>query len=295
MTQTIFPYRTAPPEAVQAARWFSMQPDGTRVPIDGHLADFDAATALKLVREVRVDTDLVRSKCELQSDDRLAVVAHWHSLRTELRGIGKAADLTSENEVELSVEIPQGRSGGTLVLRTCVILAAASGRRFPFAAAKAGSIVWQDRSDVVLEGSGPRFPIEIRKFDPPYLSGMGWMLDWRPASPEVMFMGSVRLLLSERHKAVVEAAKSLNRDGTQKAILSAINVDVARSLISGMLRNPEFVQGGIQFEKGTVGQVVGDLIASAFPGEDLKTVSSQLESEPETFAARLQSRFKLFA
>ena len=107
-------------------------------------------------------------------------------------------------------------------------------------------------------------------------------------------MGSVRLLLNEQHKAVVDAAMAVKRDRSQKMIVSAINVDVARSLVGGMLRNPEFTAGGVRYLKGTVGQVVGDLIASTFPGDNLETVRAQLENEPETFSARVQSRFRLF-
>lgn len=297
MAQTIFPHLVAPPAAVQADAWFRLQSNGAAERMEGHLAEFDAGTALKLVRAVKVDAELVRRKCELARETRISVLGQWYSLRTELRGTGKPADLaTGEDDVEVMIEIPPAVSGGTLVLRTCMILdAPAELPRSPFAATRAGSILWQDRVVVVLEGKGPRFPVEIRQFESSLLSDMGWMLDWRPSSPEAMFMGSVRLLLNERNKAVVEAARSANRDLSQKMILSAINTDVARSLISGMLRNPEFISGDMRYEKGTVGQVVGDLIASTFPREDLNTVSMQLANEPETFAARLQARFRIFS
>jgi hypothetical protein len=296
MAQSIFPHRVAPTGTVQAEAWFRVHPNSVQERVEGYLAGFDAGTALKLVRAVRVDVEAVRRKCELATGDRIAAVAQWRSVRTDLRGTGRAMELTeSEDEVEIVVDIPPGRSGGTLELRTSLILDAPAGNgRSPFAAAKPGDILWHDRLLVVLEGSGPRFPVEIRKFDLPPLSSAGWLLDWRPGSPDAMFMGSVRLLLNERHKAVIEAAKAVNRDLSQKMIVSAINADVARSLISGMLRNPEFLSAGTQYEKGTVGQVVGDLISFAFPGEDLNAVHMQLENEPETFAARLQSRLRLF-
>jgi hypothetical protein len=296
MAQIIFPHRTAPPDAVRADPWCRILPGGALEPVEEHISDFDAGTVLRFVRTVRVDGEALRRKCELLAGDRLAAVAQWFSGRTEMRGAGKPTPLAAdEDEVEVKVEIAQGHSGGTLVLRTCVMLdVPAPGARAPFSPALAGAIVWQERKDVVLEGTGPRFPVEIRKFASPQLSAMGWMLDWRPGSPEAMFMGSVRLLLNEQHKAVVDAAMAVKRDRSQKMIVSAINVDVARSLVGGMLRNPEFTAGGVRYLKGTVGQVVGDLIASTFPGDNLETVRAQLENEPETFSARVQSRFRLF-
>ncbi|MDW8207378.1 MAG: hypothetical protein RMJ43_06040 [Chloroherpetonaceae bacterium] len=297
MAQRIFfPYRVASAGAVQAKSWVRVLPNGVQQQIDGYIADFDAGTELKLVRSLSVNIDALRRKCEIPAADRISAVAQWFSVLTELRGKGRQVALTAaKNEVEVTVEISPGLAGGTLVLRTLVILDTPSeGARQPFAAARAGSVLWQDRTELVLEGKGPRFPVEARKFDSQYLSEAGWMLDWRPSSPEIMFMGSVRLLLNERHKAVLEAATAASPDESQKMIVSAITADVGRSLITGMLRNPEFGKDGVRYERGTVGQVVGNLIALTFPGEDLDTVRAQLENEPETFAARLQSRFRLF-
>jgi hypothetical protein len=295
MARVIAPHRMAPADAVRLGGWLRMFPDRIQEAVGDHIDNWDAATPLKLSRSVEVDIPMVRRKCELLPGDRIAAVAQWHSLRTALRGTGKSVVLSAaESEVEVEIDVPEGLSGGTLNLRTFLILDAASeSGRPPFAAGKAGAILWQDRFSVALEGTGPRFPTEVRKFDSP-LSAAGWMLDWRPSSPEVQFMGSVRLLLNEHQKAVVGAATAANRDLGQKLIVSAINVDVARSLLGGMLRNPDFVNAPAAFEKGTVGQVVGDLIASTFPGENLDTVRMQLENEPESFAARVQSRFKLF-
>jgi hypothetical protein len=296
MARTISPHRIAPAAAVQADTWFCISANGASTPIVDHIADFDAATILKFVRALRVDGELVRERCELVAGDRISVIAQWHSLRTDLRGTGKAVDVPpGENNVEIAVDVPPGVSGGTLVLRTYLILAVPVERgRSPFSAGRPATILWQDRMPVALEGTGPRFPVEVRKFDSPGLADAGWMLDWRPSSPDAMFMGSVRLFLNEHHKLVVEAAKSSPGDSTQKAIVSAINADVARSLITGMLRNADFVNSAVTHQEGTVGQVVGDLIAYAFPGENLGTLYMQLENEPETFAARLQSRFKVF-
>jgi hypothetical protein len=296
MAQTVFPHKISPADTVQAEGWFRTLPGGASEAVGEHIADFDAGATLKLIRTIRVDGDALRRKCELAAGDRIAAVAQWFSARTELRGTGRVVQLgAEESEVEVSIEVKPGTAGGTLVLRTHLILdTPSSGTRSPFAATRESAMLWQDRVVVVLEGRGPRFPVEIRKFDSPQLSAMGWMLDWRPGSPDAMFMGSVRLLLNERHKAVVEAAMAVTRDRSQKMIVSAINVDVARSLVGGMLRNPEFAASGVRYEKGTVGQVVGDLIASAFPGENLDTVRTQLENEPETFSARIQSRFRLF-
>jgi hypothetical protein len=61
-----------------------------------------------------------------------------------------------------------------------------------------------------------------------------------------------------------------------------------------MLANDDFVNG-LKYEKGTVGRLVGDLVAMAFPTEDWSVVRQRLEDEPELFAAQLQAAFKLFA
>jgi hypothetical protein len=200
----------------------------------------------------------------------------------------------NSDEVEVSLEILAGVSGGTLVLRTLLLLVAEPATRAkPFVAHQKGAILWQERTDIALEGTGARFPVEVWKFGGVIPADAGWMLDWRPASPEAFFMGSVRLLLNQAHKTVVDAATAPTPDTTQKHIRSAIYADVARSLITGMLQNEDFVAGAT-FEKGSVGQVVGDLVSMAFPGEDRAIVKKRLEREPDLFSACIQARFKQF-
>lgn len=287
----------APPASVRAAAWRRVLPDRTTETIEGHVRDWDPGTALCVTRSVEFDIASIRRTCRLLAGDRVAAVAQWHSLRTALRGSGKAVALgATDGEIEVSVEVPAGLSGGMLVLRTIVVLdVAEQGERSPLVAGTRGAILWQDRQSVALEGKGARFPVEVRKFDGLYPRGAGWVLDWRPGSLENLFMGSVRLLLNEGHTAVVEAATAANPSAAQKHIVSAIYSDVARSLMSGALRSPEFLAAASEFEEGTVGQVVADLIASTFQGEDFETVRNRLESEPELFAARVQERFGLFA
>jgi len=287
----------ASPDSVRAAEWRQVLPDSTTEKIEGHVRNWDPGATLRVTRAVEFDLASIRRSCKLPAGDRVAAVAQWHSLRTALRGSGKPVALGStDREIEVSVEVPAGLSGGMLVLRTIVILdVAEQGERSPLAAGTRGAILWQDRQSVALEGKGARFPVEIRKFDGLYPRGAGWVLDWRPGSLEALFMGSVRLLLNEGHTTVVEAATAANPAAAQKLIVSAIYADVARSLMSGALRNPEFLASASDFAEGTVGQVVADLIASTFQGEDLETVRNRLESEPELFAATVQERFGLFA
>lgn len=293
---TIYPHLMCPDEAVRADDWLRVLPGRVTERIAGHIPNWDPGTALKFERGIELDATLIRRKCNLLPEDRIVAIAQWHSLRTDLRGTGKPVNLSlAQSGVEVFLDVPEGLAGGMLYLRTLLVLETpAGGDRPPFAAAKAGTVLWQDRVEVALEGKGARFPVEVRKFEGLFPAGAGWVLDWRPNSPEAFFMGSVRLLLNETHRTVVEAATAANPDIAQKLVISAIYADAGRSLVSGLLRNIDFVDGRGGFEKGTVGQVVGDLIASTFPNEDLETVQKHLESEPELFAARIQARFKLF-
>jgi hypothetical protein len=291
----VFPHLTARREAVMGGPWMRCLPNGTREQVLEYIKTWDPGTVLSLVRTVRVDVSRVFKECDLDADARIAVTSQWYSRRTSLRGMGQPIQVNgSTDELELSLEIAPGVSGGTLVLRTQLLLLGSPGSKSrPFTPVHIGAILWQDRCDIALEGIGARFPVEVWKFSGLIPPEAGWMLDWRPTSPEALFMGSVRLLLNESHKAVVEAATSPTPDTTQKHIRSAIYADVARSLISGMLQNDDFV-GGATFDKGTVGQVVGDLLAHAFPGEDRPIVKKRLEREPDLFSACIQARFKQF-
>lgn len=291
----VFPHRTAAPESVTPGSWMRCLPNGTREEVSAHIRNWDPGTVLSLARPVRVDVPRVFEQCSLNSDAKIAVACQWYSRRTSLRGMGQQSPLNgSPDEVEISLEIPAGVSGGTLVLRTLLLLVGESPTRAkPFAAFQKGAILWQERVDIALEGTGARFPIEVWKFGGLIPADAGWMLDWRPASPEAFFMGSVRLLVNQAHKSVVDAATAPTPDTTQKHIRSAIYADVARSLISGMLQNEEFVAEAT-FEKGSVGQVVGDLVSMAFPGEDRVIVKKRLEREPDAFSAWIQARFRQF-
>ena len=63
--------------------------------------------------------------------------------------------------MEVSLNPPSENLGGTLLLLSQLTLAEPSASESPLAPRSPGSILWEDRVSVTLEGSAARFPVEM--------------------------------------------------------------------------------------------------------------------------------------
>lgn len=293
------PFLRAPLDSVTTDAWQTVT-GGIPGPLAAVLPHWDSNSGLSLLRNLSVDVARIRKQCALAAQDDLRAVVVWRSSGTALRGVGSFIDITSgvdKEEVLLKAEVPGHLLGGDVQLHTQIVLARPEGARKPLAARVPGSVLWDDRMVVSLEGSGSRFPMEVVDFSAVYWAPYraGWYLSWNKDEMAVPFLRNVRLYLNSSHVGVVSAVQSAKATPEQRAIRSTIYYDVGRQLVRGALQNEEFVERPEEYGEGSTGHTLLRLLRAFFGAETPKGLRGTMLSRPEYFDSLLQGSFGLFA
>lgn len=291
--KTALPYRSAASGAVRAGTW-SVDLDGTRVPLPKLLETWDYATPLDVRRQLSFSLEELRDASGLPTTARLSAGALWSCRPSALRGPSALHPIDASGEIELRLELSGQRLGGTLELETVVLLAEAIENRHDRAPWRAGSILWSDRTKCRLQGDAPLFPIAIVDFAAlGYDDRAPWILQVEP-DLNAPAAGAIYLLVNDRASDVIEALKSAGSpDPMQAAILSALHHDVGRTLSEAAISNTA-VGSGVSFEQESLGDVLQGLLAVAFPRQNLQGLRTMRETDPATWAGQTAAAFGLF-
>lgn len=284
------PYLLPPDESVDAEPWRT--PDGAQLP--DRLDHWDPFTEVEATRSLTVDVDLVRSACRLPDDTTLAVVASWRSDRTRLSGGADPVELGAMDgtlRVPIEITVPGSTSGGRVELVTEVVLRSAGSGPSPLSPRRPGAVLWRDRAHLVVEGAAARFPLTAVEFESiPRLPAQGlWALDWSAEDLEAPVSASLRLLVNSRDGGVLDALRSGSSDVRSGVIRGFVVYDVARTLVEGALSSEPFVAGPESYQEGTLGRMLFELLASAWPGVPVEALARRLRDDRPRLDAELQA------
>lgn len=299
MTQVItLPFRRALQERLVCAPWQS-ESEGISGPLGHELPHWDYNVDLRIVRTVTLYEREIRLDCGLSDKDRLLLAVLWRSSGTNLRGFASRIPLgcsKEPRELTLSATIPGHLMSGELHIATQVVLAAGISGRQPLVPRHAGTVLWEERSVVALEGTASRFPMEVIDFSgthwAPYEAG--WYLSWNSEDLEEPFLKNVRLFINGAHPRVVGSVQSPNPTPDQQCIRSVIYYDVGRQLLRGALNNEEFVEQPRRFGEGTTGRAIYGMLQALFPASSVKGMANTMRERPEYFESMLQGSLRLF-
>ncbi len=285
------PYLTVDGDAVDAGEWGL---DGES-PMPKFFREWDPATDLRLSRDLTLDGALVAKQCELAEAAELHLGVVWVSDSTRLRGSHSAGgfELGSGSVARtVSFTVPGQLVGGRLSLET-VLWVRGPAALSQLSASRVGDVLWSDRKSITLEGDASRFPITVVDFSTMYGIDRDafWMLSWPRRDFNEPFGASIRLLVNSLHPEVIRAVSNDGDLAGGLAIRRHLQVDVARSLIDFALGSDEFVDAAADFEEGSVGFAVNELIRSSWgSGMDPATLKASRASEPQAFESVLQAR-----
>jgi len=145
-----------------------------------------------------------------------------------------------------------------------------------------GDRLWSDSIRIRLEGEEPRFPIETADLGQLLGGGIAgsapWYLHWSPRDWDRDFHGSVRLYLSEN------ATEFLARiEDEDKLTLQVVLADIMSQICEGLLADDEAVDAMDMAEPGSLGAQAVIWLRKAWPGTDVASMRSVLESRPGVF------------
>ncbi|MGO1312315.1 MAG: hypothetical protein ACTILB_13480 [Brevibacterium aurantiacum] len=262
---------------------------GNDAPIDwpSILPDWDVEQSLNVSVDVATDYEKLLASLHLDPTAQVGAIVRWYSPQS---GIGGFTDpvVISADHTHLNCEIDSGLLAGSIELTVRVILIEPGMQtEHPFAAKVPGSIFWQDKRSIRLEGDESRFPMEVHPFsDLPqfstgdnaiwYLEVMHWDYDEPAAS-------ALRLWLNADHeivKLLLEGDEELRRP-----ILQLISIGVTRQIAEIGIRDTDFDLEK-QYETGSLGATIGLHVASLGPaaglreraGSDASAIEAQLQS-----------------
>lgn len=258
-----------------------------------HLANWDAASLIRVRRTVKLDPVIAANDLGITPDEP--------SLSLEVRigtGAGRLPRLillrdchelsAGEPQVEVDIEVAGDRLSLVLDLQTQVVLASTLTDYGPLSPRRAKDRVWSDTLRIRLEGEEPRFPIEI--VDIRALLGntippsTPWYLQWSPLDWDRDFHGAARLYLNKDQTDLIERIEQ--QDGPTLQVLLA---DVMSQICERLLTDSEAEEIMAGTEPNSLGGQATAWLHKAWPGKDAAFVRSLLDSRPGMFRAALLS------
>lgn len=293
-----YPYLTPVPTNILFGEW-QLAANGVSEPLGKILANWDPAIILEASINVKLSYAAILKDCGFSNDVRLRILPMWKSEGTFLKGHGEFVDLYSlgsqdEQSLDLHINVSGIDVSESIDLWVQLILLESRVKKSnPFSAQLPGSILAQSVPHrVIVEGEGPRFPIEIIDFSNTYYpSNAGWYFHWDSGDLFQSVLGGVRLYINAKHERVVKAVTAEHAEDFD--IREAIRYDIARLLINGALSNDEFIMNADVFPSGSVGAAVRSMLGVYFPEIDFVQLQSKI-ARPELFEADLQERLQIF-
>ena len=291
----VLPYLVPSEDRVHASAWVNEE---GKV-LGNALESWDYNSGIILARKVVIDTSSICKDCGLQHDAvfRLSVTVLSRGSGVRMRCFHQDVAVSkSVEQVSIQTDVGNTALSGSAVIATVLSLVDPGKTPGVFAPVMAGSLLWRHEHELLLEGSGSKFPMEVVNFtDAGWLpENAPWYLEWEPDFLDHPFMGSVRLLVNSTHERVMKAVSAAIPDNEDRAILSSLFYDVGRSLIAGALKNDEFVTGTREWPEGSTARVLADLLAVYFEGDGYATMKQRMTGDPEYFNASLRSKLRLF-
>jgi hypothetical protein len=287
------PYLTADPNRVAPGAWIGT--DGQRVDL---LPDWDYGTEVRVTRALEIDLEGVREDCSLERSARLAITVVWRATRTAARGALPATVLPAAADHwagEIRLQLDGAELGGELRLMTRLVLATVGNEPQPLAPHLVGSVLWEDRHTILLEGGGARFPMEVVDFAAARLpaAGAAWYLHWPREDLHQPVMGALRLYVNDGHPMMRALLNGELTEDLSAGVVSTMRYDAVRSLVTAVLADDEFVEDPMLYQDGSVGALLRRLLNAYWPDQSVISLRNHATSRPEAFNSELQERMRL--
>jgi hypothetical protein len=295
MTAAVYPYLRPQAECLTVSSWQSLDPDGTPIALAATVVAWDYQTDLHLSREVRVDTVALRRQAGLSADATLACVCEWTASNSLLSGVLDHVEILSPAAHSLHGRIAGTDLGGSLTLRTAVIVATDTTDPRPFVASRAGEVLLDDVVTTRLDGDDAMFPVSVCDFPGAGIDPHArWYLQ-TPVDPYTPAMGGLRLYLNAADRELVNAAvRAAAPSATQQRLIDEMRRDVTRQLVDLVLLRPDWLEAlpSCTVEPESFGASLAIALETLFPGEPHQMLAAQRVERPADFAARLQGALR---
>lgn len=288
----VMPYKTLRPRsnAVKPEPWYVIRVDKDPAPIESgdSIEDWSYDTSLGVSRNIEINYSKLLRELDLENSGASFEILHMLQVGT----LGQRRLL--HREVLETEELLQSRAQLTLegnrlceriVLSSRIVLASSVSGVPSWVASGRGAIVWQDDTDISLEGFGSRFPMRAIPFsEVPRLDRTApWHLEWSAALLHYSFNSAVTLLLNSERKDFLEKVKA-----EDKVVMEQMVSGFMSEICAHVLSSEEFLRSGSEFSEGSLGAVARGWITNAMPGMSVQEAKAKYEMFPSEFHTALR-------
>lgn len=290
MKHVAFPFLTIDDRMVDATAWSLLDEESNSQAMGEYLPGWDYARDLRISRMIGLSGEL--------DEEALGLISGKAAFSVIVRlGTGPGSlprrswTIARENigpgdRVIIDQHVSGRQLSQRLRLDTTIILTGAESRGSRLAPWRPGSVLWRDEHDLMLEGSSPRFPMEIVSFRERFVgrpeAGALWHLHWRPGNLHRDFGGSVRLFLNHDRPDFIERFT-----GSDPQTLQCTLADVITQVLSRALLDEDLEDALADCEETSVAGHIAAWFDLAFPGENLTSIRTLHLSSPGHFHAAI--------
>ena len=284
-----FPFLVLSETAVQADPWLISLNGDEFVEASDFLASWDSASTIRLQRSLNIDLDRASAQLQIPSD-HLVLVASVRVgtgagfLPRLIVGMHHEALDVPDGKIRFEFAVPNDQLSLVLDLFTDILLARIPAEGSLLAPSQIGDRVWYERRQIRLEGTEPRFPIEVVELKA-MLRGKTagdalWYLDWSTDDWYRDFHGAVRLFLNSKYPDFVELV-----EGRDRRTLQSVLADAMSQICERFVMEEDAAGLRSTAEEGTLGKQAAYWLDLAWPGKAVKDVRSLLKYQPGEFRA----------
>ena len=294
MPKRIFKYyNIASSESIEFGDWTDV--NGNKASEENKLnQSWDPYNTLSFNRNIKISIDEFKNSTSLKENDECRIISTWYSSGTSLKNADKKEGnfldfkINKENiNCNISLKIDGSLIGEKLVISTNICLLK-NNSNSAVAANSQGSILWQDRQEILLEGHGSLFPVEVNSFPKSY-SNANWYLSIGEMTASIS--GGLRLYINGDKENLINDINSVENNGEISKIIYA---DIARLIVLKSIHDPEFRKNTLikneTYSDNTVGKCAYDLI-KLYLKKSPNEIYEQYIFDPLAFERDIQHKF----
>jgi hypothetical protein len=288
MSAVALPHLPAADDAVELVR-FVVRCQGQELVAPEFVPDWDAEVPLSLDAEIELDLDAVLASAGLAPGSVVGGLLRWHAqFGSGLRGASTPVPLR-DGATTLTIDLDGSLLGGILQVDVLVVLMEAAEHGHPLCARRFGSLLWESRRKVRLEGAGSRFPVSQVSFGETGLAGGltgAWALHFESQDLHDSGIGNLRLYLNTDHPAVQDYLDAPDDVSWMSAVLRQ---DVLRQMVLQAIHHEE-LDLDAAYPSDSMGELLAMTVRRNFPYSTLDEVRAMSRNSPGEFEASLQGR-----
>lgn len=257
---------------------------------DGRMPDWHYLSDVAVEWALTVDMPGIQEDCLLPEDAEIGVILAWRSDRTNLRSNIPSVPLANGENL-LRASIPGSTLGGTITIEASIVLCRPGADQSPLAPSRPGSLLWSSSDQVVLEGSGGRFPTISTDFVEAGIAGESlgmWYVDISDADLQANSTTALALYVNSANLSMKEVLAG-GTTARSSQLIAFMMYDVYRQLMDAAIRNPEF-DDRARYERGSVGDMLVSLLRIYFPGKNIGQLRRDYDQQRSDVEAELLAK-----